>query len=126
MKKALKILVWPILVIAVVLVAVFVFISPNNKQDIEFMVNGQTYEVVEYKEGESIEIDEPVVEGYLFEGWFSNEDCKEDDRVDFSNFVYEKNMKLYAKMTAIDYDIVYNLNGGSFEGAPHLLIILLL
>ena len=53
--------------------------------------------------------DSPSADGYVFGGWFTEADCK--NQYNFKTALTE-NVVLYAKWTPVVYDIVYNLNGG--------------
>lgn len=55
---------------------------------------------------------EPDV-GYNFGGWFTEATCQPANLFDFKNTEIEKNWVLYAKWTALTYDITYNLDGGT-------------
>lgn len=53
---------------------------------------------------------DPVRNGYQFGGWFTDTAC--EHVWDFDTDAVNENMTLYAKWTAIEYDISYYLNGG--------------
>jgi len=72
---------------------------------------------------ESHKVTEPDEEqmterGYDFAGWYSGENCEEDEKWDFENTITEADkpkplLTLYAKWDLIHYHITYELNGGA-------------
>ena len=70
-----------------------------------------------YKVGDDVTIPTNLSKnGYRFEGWYTDADCTQ-------SFVYSKgtttgNITLYAKWTPIEYQITYELNGGTVSGNP--------
>jgi len=56
----------------------------------------------------------PTKSGYSFSGWFTDSNLTSEliEELNLSNI---ENMTLYAKWKPINYNISYNLNGGSFE-----------
>ncbi|GHV72251.1 hypothetical protein FACS1894201_00410 [Bacteroidia bacterium] len=51
--------------------------------------------------------------GYTFGGWFTQPNGAGTQYSNTTIYAYTNNTTLYAKWTAITYDIIYNLNGGS-------------
>ena len=59
---------------------------------------------------DSLELPEPVKEGYVFEGWYLDKDFNE--RIDTVNEGSYGNLELYARWSLFTYKISYELNGG--------------
>ena len=80
--------------------------------DVAFKPNNGTEDyVVSVKSGRNVmQPDHPQKTGYLFDGWYTDEACK--NAFDFTAPVYE-NTTVYAKWTAEKYTITYHLNGGT-------------
>ena len=55
------------------------------------------------------ELPVPTKEGYTFDGWYDNEELTGEKVTAIAEF---RNYKLYASWTVVQYDIIYNLNGG--------------
>ena len=55
------------------------------------------------------ELPTPTKEGYEFAGWYDNEELSGAKVTEITEY---KNYKLYASWTAVQYNIIYNLNGG--------------
>lgn len=85
--------------------AVEYFIEYNGVEDISDYVTSYTVE------SESIILPTPNKNFYTFDGWYTSEDFEGDaiEEIVASN---PQNIRLYAKFTAIEYQIYYNLNGG--------------
>jgi len=70
--------------------------------------NGETPMQV-IKNGEkALEPNEPIYVGYIFDGWYIGE-----EKWSFSESSVTDNIILTAKWTAVEYQIEYNLNGGT-------------
>ena len=75
-------------------------------------INGQTtQELINYNT-KLEEPEEPEIEGYNFEGWYS-----ENELFDFSKEITE-DTEITAKLTPIEYRITYNLDGGTVTNNP--------
>ena len=100
--------------------------TPNTYK-IEYEMNGGYFKttsednlVKSYKTGdEDISIPTDVEkDGYVFEGWYDNANCKGDAITKITKGTYG-DQHLYAKFTPKIYDIKYELNGGVLpEDAP--------
>ena len=66
------------------------------------------------KEGATIKLPNPTKENYIFEGWYTTADFKEDSKV-ANNIVVEENVQLYAKWDIVGYVVTLNPNGGYVE-----------
>lgn len=97
-------------------------VNNDNTQQVEeytvtFIVDGNKEEVV-VKSGETVKKpDDPVVVGYNFIGWFSDEAC--ETPYSFENGV-NSNITIYAGFEKIPeikyYTVTFELNGGTLEG----------
>lgn len=65
----------------------------------------------EYKHGEKVYLPNPAKDGYIFDGWYTTTDFKEDSRVDIY-VVLEKDVTLYAKWDYIGSLVTLDANGG--------------
>ena len=52
-------------------------------------------------------------DGYVFTGWYRTPDCQADEKIDLETYIVEGTMDLYAGWEIIDYNITYDLNGGT-------------
>lgn len=74
---------------------------------------GETKGVGEFKEGEKVVLPIPVKEGYIFLGWYQDEE-------EITEITYQ-NYRLVAKweeVTNVKYQINYEFNGGKAPNAP--------
>ena len=83
-------------VFIVLLVAATVFIVSNNGFTVNFDTNGGSHiESVKVMHSETVNIkEEPVKEGYIFTGWYTNRDCTES--FDITTDTVTTGMTLYA------------------------------
>lgn len=87
-----------------------------NRYRINFETNGANpIEGFEKEYNETFTVSEPSFEGYVFIGWFLDEDFE----TSFSDFVMPaQDITLYAKWDVITYDINYVLDGGTNGSNP--------
>ncbi len=114
MKKATK----SLMIIATLIITVLLMVSCNKEQTVQnytvtYVTNGGTS--VPSATTSKIE-SEPVTtrQGYVFGGWFANEDLS-GDRIVFP-YTLTKDLTLYAKWTeqpAPTYTVTFEVNGGS-------------
>ena len=83
-------------VFIVLLVAVTVFIVNHNGFTVNFDTNGGSHiESVKVMHSQTVELKEdPVKEGYIFTGWYTDRDCTES--FDIKTDVVTTSMTLYA------------------------------
>ncbi len=88
--------------------SVIFYLSKNDSEPYNYYVG---------KYGENIVFPEnPSKDGYIFDGWYElNSDGSYKDLPFDEEVFFDKNggIALYAKFTPIDYEIKYNLNGGT-------------
>ena len=123
MKKLIK---WFTLVV-VIAVAAFVpaACSFNETGDIDFDANNRKFTV--YFDGyyeynctvlEGAKVPEPLRpqrDDYNFVGWYTDRDFNIDALFDFDTPITD-NIWLYAKWTPKEYEVVYDCNGGTYDG----------
>ena len=88
-------------------------IKEETKYEITFIVDNQVYSIVEFSINEEIDLpDNPIKEGYTFDGWYYNAGCSgnEIETIDTSLL---QNYNLYAKFTINQYTMTFYTNGGS-------------
>ncbi|MGN0320227.1 MAG: InlB B-repeat-containing protein [Lachnospira sp.] len=76
--------------------------------------NPSTY----YEGKENINLTDAKKTGYTFGGWYTDEDCTEENKVTSISTDQTGEVKLHAKFTVNDYDITYELNGGTNGNNP--------
>ena len=57
---------------------------------------------------------DPVKTGYTFTGWYTEQSCTAESKVDFAKFTFNKHITLYAGWDANEYTITFDL--GDVEG----------
>lgn len=108
-----------IVVLILALVAVVVYLSSTSSYTITFEVNGgENISSVHNKYGEYVAVETPVKTGYEFAGWYLDQDMTKP--WDLKTNTVEDSMTLYAKWNASTIHILFNLNGGSIDGAGEL------
>ena len=76
---------------------------------------GQMYTTsATYKEGTTVTLPNPTKENYIFEGWYTTANFKEDSKIT-KDLTVEKNITLYAKWDIVGYIVTLNPNGGYVE-----------
>ena len=81
-----------------------------NKYTLTFETNGGTsIEQVTADYGTLISIENPIKEGYIFDGWYKDESFTTKYII---TTMPNENLILYAKWSIIRYKIIYNLDGG--------------
>ena len=87
-----------------------------NNFKLFFKVDGEVYQTITTTGNESITIPEnPTKTGYEFDGWFWDKDVwsKPFTANSLLDAPISSDMSVYAKFNAIEYDITYNLDGGT-------------
>ena len=87
-----------------------------NNFKLSFKVDSEVYQTITTTGNESIKIPEnPTKEGYIFDGWFWDKDVwsKPFTANSLLDAPISSDMSVYAKFNAIEYDITYNLDGGT-------------
>ena len=99
--------------------SVFSFSACKNEVEnfnLSFKVNGETYETITTSGDEAIAIPEnPTKEGYTFDGWYWDKDVwsKPFTANSLMDAPISSDMSVYAKFSAIEYDITYENDGGT-------------
>jgi len=87
-----------------------------NNFKLSFKVDSEVYQTITTTGNESITIPEnPTKTGYEFDGWFWDKDVwsKPFTANSLLDAPISSDMSVYAKFNAIEYDITYNLDGGT-------------
>ena len=108
-----------IFTITAMLICMLGFVACGETVDnfnLSFKVDGETYQTLTTNGEETIQIpDNPTKEGYDFDGWYW--DNGEWERPFTANSLLDEpissDMSVYAKFSAIEYDITYENNGGA-------------
>ena len=64
-------------------------------------------------ESATITFADPSKDGYTFDGWFTDENCTAGNEITEIAAGSFGNVEVWAKLTPIDYNITYNLDGGT-------------
>ena len=108
-----------ILTITTMLMVIFGLTACGEKVDnfnLSFKVNGETYQTITTTGNESITIPEnPAKTGYKFDGWYWDKDVwnKPFTANSLLDVPISSDMSVYAKFSAIKYDITYKNDGGT-------------
>lgn len=84
--------------------------------NLSFKVNGETYQTITTSGDEAITIPEnPTKEGYIFDGWYWDKDVWNQPFTANSllDAPISSDMSVYAKFSAIEYDITYENDAGT-------------
>ena len=106
-----------ILTITAILTCIFGLTACNKVEfKVNFVVDGEVYSTINTNGEEVIKTPEnPIKEGYTFDGWFWDKEVWEKPFT--ANSLLDEpissDMSVYAKFNAIEYDITYNLDGGT-------------
>ena len=87
-----------------------------NNFNLSFKVDGEVYQTITTTGNESISIPEnPTKTGYTFDGWFWDKDVwsKPFTANSLLDAPISSDMSVYAKFNAFEYDITYNVDGGT-------------
>ncbi len=87
-----------------------------NNFKLSFKVDSEVYQTITTTGNESISIPEnPTKTGYEFDGWFWDKDVwsKPFTANSLLDASISSDMSVYAKFNAIEYDITYNVDGGT-------------
>jgi uncharacterized repeat protein (TIGR02543 family) len=83
-------------------------------------MGGSQVDAIELEEGKTIPVPEVTREGYTFDGWYTSLDDGKtfDSKWSFMSASPISDLILYAKWTLIEYEISYDVNGGTNENNP--------
>lgn len=81
---------------------------------VTYIVNDSTYYVQDVQHGGNSTVDEPKVEGYRFDGWYTGQDGEKPATL--TNITTDT--VVYAKLTPTTYTITYNLNSDGDPTTP--------
>ena len=97
--------------IMIAVLLTFLVLWCTKSYTVTFDTDGaQTYEAISIRPAQKIELPPtPVKEGYTFEGWYYNDTLITEDSIQDKEFDHE----LVANWKTIQYDITYNLAGGT-------------
>ena len=82
---------------------------------VTYIVNDSTYYVQDVQHGGNSTVDEPKVEGYRFDGWYTGQDGVTPATL--TNITTDT--VVYAKLTPTTYTITYNLNSDDDPTTPN-------
>ena len=90
----------------------------NTAYTITFDINGHGEEQESITDVKTIPVSLPVLEeeGYSFDGWYYDKDCTDANKV-YAFSAINNDVTLYAKWTAQNFYITYNINGHG-KGVP--------
>ena len=108
MKSVLKKLIVPVVALGISLTLWSCTTKENTKIIFDSNDGSHVAESTKKVEAEPI----PTKNGYIFEGWFTSNDFK-DERVTFPLELGKENITLYAKWSLENYTITYHLDGGT-------------
>lgn len=118
-KASVKTLNYIIIVLIIALIGVVMYLSSTSSYTIYFEVNGgEALTQGQYKYGDTVEVGSPVKTGYLFDGWYQDQDLTKvwDEQSD----IIKGSMVLYAKWVPANIHVLFDLNGGLVEGQQTL------
>ena len=97
-------------------VTTIILVNNYNNEDktysLFFEVNGKSYTTLTTNKGGTISLpEEPIQKGYTFGGWYLDEGTWNTPFTSISEI--SKDMSIYAKFDAIEYDITYENDGGT-------------
>ena len=73
-----------------------------------------TIEPQQVKKDAKVEIpDVPIKTGFVFEGWYTTEECSDDSKWIFETHTVTSDMTMYAKFEEIIHTVTFDSNGGS-------------
>jgi len=108
-----------VLCLLLLVFGVFSFSACKNEVEnfnLSFKVNGETYQTITTSGDEATAIPEnPTKEGYIFDGWYWDKDVwsKPFTANSLMDAPISSDMSVYAKFSAIKYDITYENDGGT-------------
>lgn len=83
-----------------------------------FNLNGaENPNSLSYFESKTITLNEPIRNGYKFDGWFDNSSLTGTKITGWNTGTYDSDISLYAKWTLVTYSITYNLDGGTLTNS---------
>ena len=91
-------------------------VPPASNFTISFVIDGETYQTITTSGDKAIAIPEnPTKEGYTFDGWYWDKDVwsKPFTANSLMDAPISSDMSVYAKFSAIKYDITYENDGGT-------------
>lgn len=95
---------------------IYAKLSPTD-YNIKYHTNGgilPSDAPTKYTFGDTVDLPIPTKKGYDFDGWYQGSDFRyKVDKITSEDW---GDMELYAKWKVKEYNITYNLNGGSFNG----------
>lgn len=86
----------------------------DNVYTVAFKVDGKNYDIALVKEGKTVVLptELPSVDGYTFDGWFTDKDYTQAFN---ENAEINQDVFVYAKLTPITYNIIYQADGGTHD-----------
>lgn len=81
--------------------------------DVKIIDKHNGNDIIKVNYGEKIEISAPKSDGYIFKGWYQDEECTKVYNLDTP---VTAETEIYVGWDYADYTIKYELNGGKFEG----------
>lgn len=108
-----------ILTLTAMLTCIFGLTACANQEvsfKLNFVVDNEIYTTINTSGGQTIELPKnPTKEGYTFDGWYWDKDVwsKPFTANSLLDAPISSDMSVYAKFNAIEYDITYNLDGGT-------------
>ncbi|MBO5328883.1 MAG: leucine-rich repeat protein [Clostridia bacterium] len=99
-----------------VIVCTFSF-TACSKGTITYVIDGETFAVVKESGGGLVTLPQaPYIEGYTFDGWYTDEGSWENQFTSASlqNVKLESNMNVYAKYKGNQYKVTLDLNDGKY------------
>lgn len=92
----------------------------GNKFNLTYKFNGANVidEPSYFRFGTAPKLESPIRDGYVFTGWYFDENCTKAVTDDATEWSTASNRTLYAGWKGCSYKITYKLNGGSIKKAP--------
>ncbi len=116
---------WPVAIVAILVVIVGAAVvgthllnNDDGERSIDYVLDGGTLPddaPTKYREGSAVELPTPTKEGYVFDGWYTDEGLTEKMASITSGT--RGDLTLYASwLQGTEYAITYSLDGGTISG----------